>query len=90
MTEQDSTPRADGFSMPAEWEPHEACLMEWPTLTRKELWGERFEEAERDYATVANAIAAFEPVVMVCASRAAGRGPRALRRRRGSPPAPDR
>src|SRR5215204_3707186 len=25
-----------------------------------------FEEAERDYATVANAIAAFEPVVMVC------------------------
>jgi agmatine deiminase len=67
MTEQDSTPRADGFSMPAEWEPHEACLMEWPTLTRKEFWGERFEEAERDYATVANAIAAFEPVVMVCA-----------------------
>ena len=67
MTEQDSTPRADGFSMPAEWEPHEACLMEWPTLTRKELWGERFEEAERDYATVANAIAAFEAVVMVCA-----------------------
>jgi agmatine/peptidylarginine deiminase len=40
MTEQDSTPRVDGFSMSAEWEPHEACLMEWPTLTRKKLWGE--------------------------------------------------
>ena len=66
MSERRSVPREDGFSMPAEWEPHEACLMEWPTLTRKELWGERFEEAERDYATVANAIAAFEPVVMVC------------------------
>jgi agmatine deiminase len=66
MSEQDSTPREDGLSMPAEWEPHEACLMEWPTLTRKELWGERFEEAQRDYASVANAIAAFEPVVMVC------------------------
>ncbi len=52
--------------MPAEWEPHEACLMEWPTVTRRELWGERFEEAKRDYAEVATAIAAFEPLVMVC------------------------
>jgi agmatine deiminase len=60
------TPREDGFSMPAEWEPHVACYMEWPTLTRKELWADRFDEAKRDYAAVANAIAAFEPVVMVC------------------------
>jgi hypothetical protein len=30
MSEQQSTPREDGFSMPAEWEPHEASLMEWP------------------------------------------------------------
>ena len=52
--------------MPAEWEPHEACLMEWPTRTRAELWGDRFDEAQRDYAAVANAVAAFEPVVMVC------------------------
>jgi urease alpha subunit len=48
--------------MPAEWEPHVACYMEWPTLTRKELWADRFDEAKRDYAAVANAIAAFEPV----------------------------
>ena len=61
-----STPREDGFSMPAEWEAHEACLMEWPTLTRGQLWGDRFEEAKRDYAAVATAIEAFEPVVMVC------------------------
>ena len=66
MSEQQSTPREDGFSMPAEWEPHEACLMEWPTLTRGELWGARFEEAKHDYAAVATAIGAFEPVVMVC------------------------
>jgi agmatine deiminase len=66
MSDETSTPRADGFSMPAEWEPHEACLMEWPTVTRRGLWGERFEEAKRDYAEVATAIAAFEPVVMVC------------------------
>jgi len=66
MDEERSTPRADGFSMPAEWEPHEACYMEWPTLTRRDFWADRFDEAKHDYAAVANAIAAFEPVVMVC------------------------
>jgi len=66
MDEERSTPRADGLSMPAEWEPHEACYMEWPTLTRRDFWADRFDEAKHDYAAVANAIAAFEPVVMVC------------------------
>jgi agmatine deiminase len=61
----DRTPRDDGFRAPAEWEPHQACLMAWPTTTRLPMWGELFEDAERDYATVAAAIAAFEPVVMV-------------------------
>jgi agmatine deiminase len=49
--------------MPAEWASHEATLMEWPT--RVELWGALMEEAKRDFATMANAVAAFEPVVMV-------------------------
>ena len=66
MTERAPTPRDDGFAMPAEWEPHEACLMEWPTVTRRGFWADRFDEAKRDYAAVANAVAAFEPVVMVC------------------------
>jgi agmatine deiminase len=66
MRDRASTPRDDGFSMPAEWEPHESCLMEWPTLTRRDLWGELFEEAKHDYAAVATAIAAFESVVMAC------------------------
>jgi agmatine deiminase len=66
MTDGRSTPRADGFSMPAEWERHQACFMEWPTLRRRDLWADRFDEAKRDYAAVANAVAAFEPVVMVC------------------------
>jgi agmatine deiminase len=52
--------------MPAEWEPHDACLMGWPAVTRQDFWADRFEEAKRDYASVAAAIAAFEPVVMVC------------------------
>jgi agmatine deiminase len=66
MRDSSGNPREDGYSMPAEWEPHEACLMEWPTLTRSELWADRFDEAKRDYAAVATAIASFEPVVMVC------------------------
>ncbi len=61
--ERASTPAADGFRMPAEWEPHDRCLMEWPC--RRELWGERLDEAKADYAAVARAIAAFEPVTMV-------------------------
>jgi agmatine deiminase len=60
-----STPRADGYAVPAEWAPHEATLMAWPTRRRPELWGDLFAEAQREFATVANAIADFEPVIMV-------------------------
>jgi agmatine deiminase len=60
--------------MPAEWEPHEACLMAWPT--RRDLWAGMLDLAEREYAGVANAIAAFEPVRMVVAP---GTGARARR-----------
>jgi agmatine deiminase len=49
--------------MPAEWEPHERTLMGWPC--RRELWGETLPQARADYAAVANAIAAFEPVTMI-------------------------
>jgi agmatine deiminase len=59
-----SQARASGrYRMPAEWEPHEACLMAWPT--RGDFWGGYYERAKDEYAAVANAIAAFEPVLMV-------------------------
>ena len=51
--------------MPAEWEPHERCLMAWPT--RVDLWGRHYERAKREYAATASAIAEFEPVTMVAA-----------------------
>jgi agmatine deiminase len=54
--------------MPAEWARHERTLMAWPT--RLELWGDQLEAAREDYAATANAIAAFEPLTMVCASAA--------------------
>jgi len=49
--------------MPAEWEAHERCLMGWPA--RADMWGARLADAERDYAAVANAVAAHEPVLMI-------------------------
>jgi agmatine deiminase len=65
---------------PAEWEPHERTLMGWPC--RADLWGETMEQARSDYAAVANAVAAFEPVTMIanpgadaaCARAACGAG----------------
>ncbi len=51
--------------MPAEWSPHAATLIAWPTHTRAALWGALMESAMLEYSAVANAIAAFEPVIMV-------------------------
>jgi len=51
------------FRMPAEWSTHEGCLMAWPT--RQDLWGGVLDEARREYAAVARAVAGFEPVTMV-------------------------
>lgn len=55
--------------MPAEWAEHELTLMAWPA--RLELWGEGLDEAKAEYAAVARAIAAFEPVLMVAPDGAA-------------------
>ncbi len=62
------TPAAAGFAMPAEWERHELTLMAWPCRT--EMWRTQLAAAKMQYAQVANAIAAFEPVTMVCGSPA--------------------
>ncbi|HTU28039.1 MAG TPA: agmatine deiminase family protein [Solirubrobacteraceae bacterium] len=48
---------------PAEWERHERTIMGWPCRT--ELWGETLDQARSDYAAVANAVGAFEPVTMI-------------------------
>lgn len=49
--------------MPAERAPHERTLMAWPA--REALYGELLGQARADHAEIANAIAAFEPVLMV-------------------------
>jgi agmatine deiminase len=57
-----STPAADGFRMPAEFEPHAGCWMAWPE--RRDNWRLGAEPAQRAFAAVAEAIAATEPVTM--------------------------
>ncbi|MEU4066309.1 agmatine deiminase family protein [Streptomyces wedmorensis] len=49
--------------MPAEWSAHEGCLMAWPV--REDLWSSVLEDVKEEYANVARAINAFEPVTMV-------------------------
>ena len=62
------TPASLGFRMPAEWEPHERCIMGWPTRLRiGSVWNEHYLLAMASYAAVAHAIARFEPVLMLAA-----------------------
>jgi len=62
-----STPRQDGYFMPAEWAPHRQTWMVWPE--RPDNWREQAVPAQHAFAEVAKAIAGFEPVT-VCASAA--------------------
>ena len=57
-----SCPAELGYLMPAEWAPHRACWMAWPSANPQ--WRD-LAAVERDYAEVAKAVARFEPVVMV-------------------------
>jgi agmatine deiminase len=52
--------------MPPETDPHERTLISWPC--RRELWGNALDDAKQEYAGVANAIAAFEPVTIVASN----------------------
>lgn len=57
------TPKQLGYTMPGEFEPHEACWMGWPTSGY--LWREGAKPAQEQYAAVAKAISQFEPLKMV-------------------------
>ena len=57
-----STPRADGYAMPAEWAPHSQTWMIWPE--RPDNWRLAGEPAQAAFAEVARAIAGFEPVTV--------------------------
>ena len=50
--------------MPAEWAPHERCLISWPPQSRT-YWGEYYLLAQATHAAVARAVARFEPVLVI-------------------------
>ncbi len=58
-----STPREQGFAMPAEWAPHAGCWMIWPE--RADNWRLGAKPAQAAFSAVATAIARFEPVTML-------------------------
>ena len=60
-----STPRADGFRMPAEWERHYGCIMIFPE--RADSWQYGGYAARKAFVEAASAIAESE-FVTVCAS----------------------
>ncbi|KQB52877.1 agmatine deiminase [Pseudomonas endophytica] len=62
MTTLHSTPRADGFYMPAEWAPQTQVWMIWPE--RSDNWRLGAKPAQAAHVAVAKAIARFEPVTV--------------------------
>lgn len=57
-------PKDLNYKMPAEWEKHECTIMEWPVQDAM-VWPDNYKEVCEGYALVANAIAIFEPVLML-------------------------
>ncbi len=64
------------FRMPAEWAPHARTLIGWPC--RPTSWGDSLAQGRAEFAAVANAIAGFEPVTVICASADDAEGARPL------------
>ena len=57
---RETTPAADGFAMPGEFDAHVGCWMLWPE--RPDNWRSGGKPAQRAFADVATAISRFEPV----------------------------
>jgi agmatine deiminase len=62
-----STPRADGFYMPAEWAKHKQTWLFWPE--RPDVWRLGGKPAQAAFTNVAKAIARFEPVTVGVSAR---------------------
>src|SRR5580698_5515422 len=60
---QNKTPRALGYRMPAEWEPHEATWLAWPH--NPEDWPGKFSSIPWLYAEIVRLLAAREHVHLI-------------------------
>ncbi|RYM02702.1 agmatine deiminase [Sporolactobacillus sp. THM7-7] len=58
----ETTPKRDGYRMPAEFSPHKKTWLIWPE--RSDTWRLGAKPAQAAFAKVACAIAEFEPVTM--------------------------
>ncbi len=58
----ESTPKADGFYMPAEFSPHAGSWLLWPE--RQDNWRNGAKPAQKAFVEVASAIARFELVTV--------------------------
>lgn len=65
IPESVSTPKQDGFYMPAEFAPQKRVWMGWPY--RSDTWAFGAKPAQAQYATIARTIARFTPVT-ICAN----------------------
>ncbi len=61
------TPAADGFYMPAEFAPHEGCLMIWPE--RPDSWQYGAYAARRAFLRVIEAISESEKMTVLCSEK---------------------
>lgn len=59
----ENTPREDGFYMPGEFEPHQGCIMIWPTRPGSWIYGG--VAAKKVFAEIAGIIAESEKVYML-------------------------
>lgn len=76
------TPRALGFRMPAEWEPHAATWLAWPH--NREDWPGRFAPIPWVYAEIVRKLARVERVRILIAGRAAEKAARRILHKAGA------
>src|SRR5215470_8853001 len=62
------SPASQGFSMPAEWEPHEATWIGWPHNPTD--WPDKLDTVRWVYTEIVRRISAGETVRMLVNSRA--------------------
>jgi agmatine deiminase len=77
-----ATPRALGFRMPAEWEPHEATWIAWPH--NRDDWPGRFAPIPWVYAEIVRNLAQVERVRILIQNQAAEEGARRMLRKSGA------
>ena len=76
------TPRALGFRMPAEWEPHEATWIAWPH--NRDDWPGRFTPIPWVYAEIVRKLARVERVRILIEDRPAEAAARRILRKAGA------